>query len=152
MAKYRPNVAAILVRSDKRILVAERVDVENAWQFPQGGVDAGEDMIGALYREVGEELGLGSDLLHIKQCRTPYRYRFPGGHRKGSKGWIGQEQTYFLCDFTGTDEDIDLAAHDREFTRFRWMRPEKFKLKWLPEFKRKVYKQVFHDFFGVDLK
>ena len=52
MSEYRPNVAAIMQRTDGKILVAERADVQDAWQFPQGGVDPGEDLLAALYREV----------------------------------------------------------------------------------------------------
>ena len=58
MATYRPNVAAILQRPKSgKILIAERLKHPGSWQFPQGGVDPGEDLIGALYREVEEETG-----------------------------------------------------------------------------------------------
>ena len=77
MPKYRPNVAAILLRADHKILVAERINVENSWQFPQGGVDDGEDLIAAIRREVEEELGLASKYYEIAECRTGYRYKFP---------------------------------------------------------------------------
>ena len=58
MIRYRPNVALILQRADGRILIGERLDVAGAWQFPQGGVDAGESADEALAREMGEELSL----------------------------------------------------------------------------------------------
>ena len=41
--KYRPNVAGILCDGNGKILVGERLKHEGAWQFPQGGVDEGED-------------------------------------------------------------------------------------------------------------
>ena len=44
MTKFRPNVAAVILnqRGDK-ILMFHRVDGRRkSWQFPQGGVDAGE--------------------------------------------------------------------------------------------------------------
>ncbi len=44
-SSYRSNVAAILRRGDGKILVAERMNFKHAWQFPQGGVDKGEDLI-----------------------------------------------------------------------------------------------------------
>lgn len=151
MPKYRPNVAAIILRADHRIFVGERLKVANAWQFPQGGVDEGEDLIAALRREVGEELGLASKHFEIAECRTGYRYKFPKGHRKFGN-WRGQEQTYFLCKFKGMDSCIDLDAHEREFSRFQWILPEEYELSWLPDFKKKVYRQVFRDFFQIDLK
>lgn len=151
MAKYRPNVAAIMRRSDGKILVAERSDVENAWQFPQGGVDSGEDLLQALFREVEEEIGVVQSLYQIEQCRTNYRYTFPKGHKKNGT-WVGQEQTYFLCRYLGTEKNIDLGKKNAEFTRATWIDPQEYQLAWLPKFKRSVYKQVFQDFFGVTLK
>ena len=148
--KYRPNVAAILQRPDGKILVAERTDTADAWQFPQGGVDPGEDLIGALLREVEEEIGVGRESYDLEQCRTGYRYKFPNGHLK--KGvWVGQEQTYFLCRFRGSDAEIDVGDYG-EFARFRWIEPDEFRLNYLPKFKRKVYRRVFDDFFGVKLE
>ncbi|MEX2578230.1 MAG: RNA pyrophosphohydrolase [Verrucomicrobiales bacterium] len=146
---YRPNVAAILRKtSNGKILVAERADRAGAWQFPQGGVDEGEDLIGALYREVEEETGVPPELYTIAACRTEYRYKFPNGHLKKGK-WCGQAQTYFLCDFHGKSSDIDLDAHVREFSQFKWIKPKKFKLDWVPPFKQPVFQRVFADFFGI---
>lgn len=147
-SSYRPNVAAVLQREDGRIFVAERVDYRGSWQFPQGGVDAGEDLLAALFREVWEEIGVPRDHYQIAAIRTGYRYKFPGGHLK--KGlFCGQEQTYFLCRYLGANDEIDLAGHAREFSNYKWIKPEKFKLKWVPKFKRRVFRQVMKDFFGV---
>jgi putative (di)nucleoside polyphosphate hydrolase len=149
MATYRPNVAAIL-RNPKtgKILVGERIDHKGSWQFPQGGVDKGEDLIGALYREVEEEIGVPRELYTIVTCRTDYRYKFPAGHLKNGK-YCGQTQTYFLCDYHGTDKDFDLDAHVKEFSRLKWIKPKKFRLWWVPRFKREVFRRVLRDFFDV---
>lgn len=147
-SSYRPNVAAILQREDGKIFVAERVDYRGSWQFPQGGVDDGEDLIAALYREVEEEIGVSPESYEIAECRTGYRYKFPGGHLK--KGlFCGQEQTYFLCRYFGDSDDIDLEHHTREFSDYKWIKPEKFKLKWVPKFKRRVFRKVMIDFFDI---
>jgi putative (di)nucleoside polyphosphate hydrolase len=147
---YRPNVAAILRRADGRILIAERLGNANAWQFPQGGVDDGEALLPALLRELREEIAVTPDLVRVIEQRDGYRYAFPEGRLKfGLYG--GQEQTYFLCDYLGTDADIRLDAQDEEFGRFQWIMPAEFKLTWVPRFKRAVYQAVFRDFFAVDL-
>jgi len=148
---YRPNVAAILVNARGEIFVAERLAPKGAWQFPQGGIDDGEDAQTALYRELAEEIGVRSEAVQILQVRSGYRYAFAKGRLKyGIYG--GQEQTYFLCRFTGKDADINLAATHQEFGRWRWIRPEEFRMDWVPRFKRTVYRQVFLDFFSLDLE
>ncbi|NNE94190.1 MAG: RNA pyrophosphohydrolase [Verrucomicrobiales bacterium] len=152
MASYRPNVAAIFRKpKNGRILIGQRNDFKGCWQFPQGGVDKGEDLIGALQREVEEEVGVPPNLYDIVACRTGYRYKFPKGHLK--KGlWCGQEQTYFLCDYWGKKSDIKLDLHVREFATVQWIDPKEFELIWVPKFKRAVFKRVFKDFFGVKPK
>jgi len=123
-----------------------RADHSGSWQFPQGGVDEGEDLIAALYRETEEEVGIPPDKYDIVACRTGYRYKFPGGHLK--KGFFcGQEQTYFLCDYHGKKKDVKLDTHVREFTKYKWILPSEFDVKWVPKFKRPVFKRVLRDFF-----
>lgn len=147
--QFRRNVAAILRDGNGRILVAERADVPGAWQFPQGGVDDGESDEEALLREVREELGIRPGLLRVLTRREGYRYLFPPGRVKNGR-YHGQEQVYFLCDFLGGDEDIDLDAHQREFARFRWIAPQDFDPEWVPDFKKAVYAAVLRDFFDAD--
>jgi 8-oxo-dGTP diphosphatase len=53
--------AAALVRSDGRLLLAQRPvgkPMAGLWEFPGGKVEAGESPQGALVRELREELGL----------------------------------------------------------------------------------------------
>ncbi len=147
---YRPNVAAILERSSGEIFVAERLGMKGAWQFPQGGVDTGETLEGAFYRELEEEIGVKPRHVEVIETRTGYRYAFPKNRLKyGIYG--GQEQTYFRCRFLGRDDDIHLDAHNQEFGRWRWIPPALFQLSWVPKFKREVYRQVFRDFYCMDL-
>ncbi len=145
---YRPNVAALLVDPEGRVFIAERTDVRDAWQFPQGGVDDGESPEAALARELVEEIDLAPEKYSLREQRGGYRYIFPGGRRKWRK-FRGQEQTYFLCDFLGGDADINLATAHPEFRNFRWIDPGTFSLRWVPDFKRQVYRDVLRDFFGV---
>tara|TARA_R110002096_G_scaffold425864_1_gene634916 strand:- start:2031 stop:2501 length:471 start_codon:yes stop_codon:yes gene_type:complete len=152
MATYRPNVAAILRKpKNGKILIGHRSDHKGCWQFPQGGVDKGEDLIGALHREVAEEIGVSPDLYQMVACRTDYRYKFPNGHLKKGQ-FCGQTQSYFLCDYYGKKHNIDLDAHVREFSDYRWIFPEQFDLTWVPKFKQPVFRRVFKDFFGIKLR
>jgi putative (di)nucleoside polyphosphate hydrolase len=147
--KYRSNVAGILRNSAGDILVCERLGVPGAWQFPQGGIDAGETPEEALVRELWEEIGLPAEHFGIVERRGPYRYDYGNGRIK--KGYHGKEQLYFLCDFRGDDRDIRVETENPEFQAFRWIAPRDFRLRWLPEMKRAVYQAVFADFFGVEI-
>jgi len=147
MIKFRPNVAFILEKEDGRILICERSDARGAWQFPQGGVDKGETLEEALYREVMEEIALDRKDYQVLGRKGPYRYEFGGGRTK--KGFGGQEQIYFRALFLGEDAMILSGADSKEFRAARWIRPDQFRLSWVAAMKRDVYRAVFRDFFGV---
>ncbi len=152
---YRPNVAALLMNADGKLLVCERSKTPGAWQFPQGGIDEGETAEQALLREIEEETGYEPDDFEIMLSRGNYRYDYPEEVReqvkvKRGESFIGQEQTYFLCAlYPGSGVP---KLDDREFSRYKWIWPEKFELGWLPSFKREVYKAVLKDFFRIDLE
>ena len=154
MVRYRSNVAALIVRPDGTLLICERWTVPGAWQFPQGGVDAGETLEKALFREVKEEIGIGPKHYSILKKRTGYRYLYPEAvrHKKIQKhGNHGQEQTYYLCELNATAPPVDVDQKPPEFRAYRWIYPEEFDLDWLPAFKRDVYRQVMLDFFDIIL-
>jgi putative (di)nucleoside polyphosphate hydrolase len=145
--RYRSNVAAIIKRADGKILIGERSNVSGAWQFPQGGVKKSESRQEALARELQEEISLKVGLYRVIESKGPYRYEFPPGRTK--EGFAGQEQTYFFVEFIGQDSNIDVKTEQAEFAQIRWIEPREFRLHWVPEFKKEVYRRVFFDFFGI---
>jgi len=147
--KYQPNVAAILRNPAGQILIAERVSVSGAWQFPQGGIDPGETAEVAIQRELWEEIGVLPQDYQMGTKKGPYYYLFPEGVIK--RGHQGKEQWYFLAEFHGPDERINVATAHPEFRAWRWIAPAEFSIAWLPEMKREVYREVFRDFFGVEI-
>jgi putative (di)nucleoside polyphosphate hydrolase len=152
MPRFRPNVALLLLDQGGRLLVCERLKIADSWQFPQGGVDPGEDLREALLREVEEEIGLPPESYEILESRGGYRYFYPDGVKKRKKGnFDGQEQTYFLCRLGPDAPPIDLDAQIREFRDFKWIEPGEFSAAWLPEFKLDVYRAVMRDFFAVEI-
>ena len=72
MARYRANVAILLLDAEERVLICERAKIPDAWQFPQGGVDKGESLEDALFREVREEIGLPPWSYQILRFRHGY--------------------------------------------------------------------------------
>jgi putative (di)nucleoside polyphosphate hydrolase len=147
--RYRLNVAAILRDGAGKILIGERIDRSGAWQFPQGGVDEGESLAQALTRELREEISLPPSSYKIVKSKGPYFYLF--GNGKVVKGFHGKEQHYFLADFIGNPKGINVKTAHPEFRAARWVNPSEFDVGWLPKMKRDVYREVFHDFFSLDI-
>jgi len=151
MASYRPNVAALIINRKGKLLVCERINSKGAWQFPQGGVDGGEKPRKALSREIKEEVGLSKGSYKVLKKRDGYSYLYSDQVKKQKVYYDGQVQTYYLCRLKKGAPEIDLDQKSPEFRNYKWIRPRDFKLKWLPEFKRQVYRAVMLDFFGVRL-
>ncbi len=150
--RYRPNVAALITDRSGRLLICERWNLPGAWQFPQGGADPGESLREALVREVREEVGLLEEDYDVLEMRGGYRYDYPPAVRARKlrkHGSRGQEQTYFRCRLKPGARAVDVNQRPPEFRAHAWILPAEFRLDWLPEFKRDVYRRVLRDFFGV---
>jgi putative (di)nucleoside polyphosphate hydrolase len=154
MIRYRKNVAAVVINPAGSLLICERATIPGAWQFPQGGVDLGETLEQALFREVREEVGLEPWHYDVISFREGYRYLYP--HQVRDKkvrkhGGHGQEQTYFLCHLKADAPAVNVNQKPQEFGAYRWISPQEFDLDWLPDFKRDVYREVMRDFFKLNL-
>ena len=113
-----PECRGLIVNGDGNLLICERAGVQGAWQFPQGGVDTGETMEEALYREVREEIGIGRKHYEILDRRDGYRYLYPPDVRAKKlkkHGNHGQEQTYFLCRLKPSAPPVDVNQTPQEF-------------------------------------
>ncbi len=148
---YRPCVGVMLVNAEGRVFVGKRIDNKEGdwWQMPQGGVDPGEDLDAAVLRELAEETGVTSENVSlIERIDEPMRYDLPDelvGKLWGGR-YRGQEQTWFLARFTGSEADIDLEAHDpAEFCEYRWVEPDELPYLIVP-FKKHVYRTVVERF------
>lgn len=146
---YRPNVGVVLFHPDGKVWLGRRVNTTgpHSWQFPQGGVDAGEDLFEAAKRELAEETGVVSVAL-LGRTEGWIAYDFPADHggSKQAKGWKGQRQVWFALRFEGQDSEIDLAAHSHpEFDAWRWGYLEEATDLVVP-FKRQAYEAVVQAF------
>ncbi|MFA5358411.1 MAG: NUDIX domain-containing protein [Patescibacteria group bacterium] len=115
---YRDNVAAIVFRQGKFLLL-QRIDwLDTCWKFPQGGVDSGETDEDAVLRECAEELGTNNFVIRAKsQYMNQYDWSNDSVEKAGYR-WRGQTQKFFLVEFLGKDEDFKLAD---EIKKYQWV-------------------------------
>lgn len=147
MKKYRPNVAAIVLSSayPKKVefFIAERSDVADSWQFPQGGIDEGENPKEALLRELKEEIGT-DEVEIIAEYPEWVSYDFPKTIARKMYPYDGQRQKYFLVRLK-PGAKIDLNTKVPEFSRYKFV-PYSDLFKYVTFFKRPVYKKVIEYF------
>lgn len=128
---YRPNTGAVIFNSDGKVFVARRTDLpgagggpdEGVWQFPQGGIDSGEDPRAAVMREAREETGMTS-LTVMAEYPDWLTYDLPEhliGKALGGK-YRGQTQKWFALRFAGPDKEIRLDLQSSpEFDCWKWI-------------------------------
>lgn len=150
---YRHGVGIMLLNTAGEVFVAKRIDtVAEAWQMPQGGIDAGELPQAAALRELEEETGVEAAYVTVlAESAEWYTYDLPDDLVpviwKGK--YRGQKQKWFALRLEGDDARINITAHAHpEFSEWRWI-----PLQQLPEvivpFKRALYAALVAEFRGL---
>ena len=139
----RDGVGIIVLNKDNKVFVAKRIDnPKNFWQMPQGGVDKGEDVLSAAYRELKEETSIKNVKL-IKEINKITTYILPenllGIIWKGK--YKGQKQKWFLMRFLGNDTEINIKTDKPEFLEWKWIDLESI-TDVVVDFKLEVYKTL----------
>jgi putative (di)nucleoside polyphosphate hydrolase len=155
---YRPNVGIALFNASGQVLIGRRFRDDGPeiilpgleWQMPQGGIDADEDPLRSVMRELWEETGVAhADYLGETEWLT---YEFPAfagpaSHRLAK--FRGQRQKWFALRFTGSDAEIDPLTprngQPAEFDAWRWERLDRVADLVVP-FRRDVYRIVAQRF------
>ncbi len=144
---YRPNVAMIVVSNNypekKEIFIAQRNDLTDIWQFPQGGIDKGEDTLQAMYRELKEEIGTKKVKI-IAEYPEWISYDFPSKIAMKMKPYIGQKQRYFLVKLKKSAK-INIETKHPEFSNYKFVKVDDV-LDLSASFKQAVYKKVIKHF------
>ncbi len=143
---YRQGVGIMLANKEKKIFLGKRIDNRAAWQMPQGGVDQDENIVDAAKRELKEETGVSSIKI-IKKSDKIYTYDLPdyllGKIWKGR--FKGQEQTWFLAQFLGEDDEINLDQKNAEFKKWKWVNIDELPDLIVP-FKKELYQELVKEF------
>ena len=146
---YRSCIGIMLLNKEGKVFTGQRIDTSiGAWQMPQGGIDEGEDITRAAFRELEEETGISEYMVEvISQTQDWVYYDLPYhllGKIWGGK-YKGQKQIWVLMRFLGEDSNINLKAHAPEFNEWKWVNPSDLPDMIVP-FKKTVYKEVLRVF------
>ena len=151
---YRKCAAAVLFNDSGRVLVCARHDLQHDdWQFPQGGVEAGETAVDAARRELYEETSVRS-VQFVTAMEEGIRYTFPDFilEKRKKRGIYnpGQDLYWSLFRFVGEESEINLDTAEPEFRKYEWVTLDEA-VKRAVDFKKDAYKKMaaaFKPFIG----
>ncbi|PPI86403.1 RNA pyrophosphohydrolase [Candidatus Pantoea edessiphila] len=148
---YRLNVGFIICNMQKKLLWAKR-SKQKFWQFPQGGVNYGETIKKAMYRELFEEIGLyRQDVRILAHNDNWLSYKLPKKLIRYDVEplCIGQKQQWFLLQLLTDESNIDINCSKLpEFDDWKWVNFW-YPLSHIVSFKREVYRIVMNNFFHI---
>jgi len=149
---YRSGVGIMIINSEKKIFVGKRIDNNSdAWQMPQGGLDAGESEDTAMLRELKEETGITEDNVKLlKKSDIHYYYNLPYKLQKKFWGgkYLGQKQRWYLIEFLGDDSVINVKTEDPEFSEWKWVGKSDI-VSSIVSFKCEMYEDVLKEFHSL---
>lgn len=151
---YRPNVGIVICNKQGQVLWAKRFG-QNSWQFPQGGINEGENIESAMYRELYEEVGLTKkDVRLLWASKYWLKYKLPkrlvrADNPPNQPVCIGQKQRWFLLQLVSPESTINLnTMKTPEFDGWRWV-SFWYPVRQVVSFKRDVYRKVMKEFAQV---
>ncbi|KYQ91741.1 NUDIX hydrolase family protein [Tieghemostelium lacteum] len=120
-------VGALVFNQDNEVLLCRRSSNKKIevgkWQFPQGGVNPGEDNYNAVIREIKEEIGLDvslESLRYVSRIEQPLSYMFPDPEGRHHHGQLIHWYLFHLP--KSMSNLINLNVEDPpEFDQFQWI-------------------------------
>lgn len=149
--EYRKGVGLMILNAQGLVWVGQRRDTghiisPSAWQMPQGGIDNVETPWEAALREMKEEIGTVNVRL-IAETPDWITYDFPEelGNTLWGGRFFGQTQKWFLLEFLGDDNEINIDTRHPEFVAWRWVAPHELPDLIVP-FKHDLYIKILEEF------
>jgi exopolysaccharide biosynthesis WecB/TagA/CpsF family protein len=132
---FRRNGTAVVINKENKIFLGRRKNApakngsapeilsNNYWQFPQGGLDNGEETVVGTSRELEEETGM-TNIEVLGQAKNITQYDWSNANRSlfSDRRFRGQEQHTVFFRYLGSDEEIELDTH--ELVDYKWLSPE----------------------------
>ncbi|MEK7125910.1 MAG: NUDIX domain-containing protein, partial [Patescibacteria group bacterium] len=119
---YRKGVSAIIINKNNEFLLVNLKSFEDKYfAIPGGGVEQGETLENAVYREIYEELGVEKKFLQfVGQSNIPIKFKFKVIKmiRDGNK-YEGSERYFFGFRFVGANNEI--KPKDGEVRFYKWV-------------------------------
>ncbi len=124
--EYRPVASLILSRKEDGrdyFLIVKKPRKNHAWQFPQGGQDAGEELATTAVRELQEECGASLEVKFLQSLPLgSYQYDFPADFQRSDHNFRGAKVSFFRAELVAGKVEID----EQEIVDYKWIFPENF--------------------------
>ena len=149
--QYRPAAGAVIFNAQGQVWLGRRASerADCIWQYPQGGIDAGENADHAVLREVHEETGVAPEYMApLASVKQQLFYDLPTQYKTTTrtKKWRGQRQYWYAFRFLGKDKHFNLSFQDPpEFSTWKWGDLHEAVETVVP-FKRDVYARLAKEF------
>ena len=139
----RIGVGIVLLNNENKVFVGKRIDnPKKFWQMPQGGINSNENSFQAAKRELEEETGIRTVEV-IKELNEWMTYDLPknllGKLWEGK--YRGQKQKWFIMEFLGKNDEINIRTKKPEFLDWKWIKPSDLP-KIAVDFKLNIYKKM----------
>ena len=125
---FRKGVSALIINQENEFLLVNLESFEDKYfAIPGGGVEQGETLEDAVYREINEELGIKKKHLRfIGQSNIPVRFKFKViKMNRDGKNYEGSERNFFGFRFI-CDEKM-IIPNPEEVRSYKWIAYDELK-------------------------
>ena len=125
---FRKGVSALIINQKNELLLVNLESFEDKYfAIPGGGVERGETLEDAVYREINEELEIKKKHLRlIGQSNIPVRFKFKViKMNRDGKNYEGSERHFFGFRFIGDEKMI--IPNPEEVRSYKWIAYDELK-------------------------